>query len=249
MLDQYGWSGPTTAIEGKRGFCVAFAPEYDIEAITRDLGKDYCILKSSLKRYCCNANIGPAIDALQAILAETPIGAEDIEEIEVRHSTNAGRAIVAIGPEPPDRVGAQFSIHFSLALAVVKGKNDFNTLMTVDLKDPQVVNMAKRVRPVADKEADAEDRKGHNWAGVTVVTKDGRRFSKAQLASGSAENPLSQGEVESKFRELASTVLEHDKVEELIGLCGHLEDVADSSRVVKCLATVDITKQPKIHHA
>lgn len=237
LLSERGWSGPPTAIEGKRGFCAAFAQDYNIEAMTNDLGKEYRSPGTIIKPYSCNANITPAIDALQAVLAANPVTSEEVEEIEIHHASRAQKSAGQIGPEPEDKVGAQFSIHFSLAMTLVKGSNDFNTLLAVDLQDPELIRVAKKVRMIPDQEAEEKITRGQLWARVVVKTKDGRRLSSSQYAKGSPENPLSQEEVEEKARGLASNVLEPSKVEELVDLCRHLEDMQDVSELARCLTT------------
>ena len=231
LLSKYGWTGPPTAIEGKRGFCQAFAQDYNIEAITAVLGKEFWCADTVIKPYSCNANATPTIDALKAILAETPLSADEVEEIVVYHSQRAQHSIGSIGPEPPDKVGAQFSVHFSLAMTLVKGSNDFNALMAADLKDPQLIRTAKKVRMVTDEEANEKIKTGQIWARVVVKTTDGRSLESSQFALGSPQNPMSQEEVEEKARNLALNEWEADKVEELLDMCRHLEDVADVSEI------------------
>jgi 2-methylcitrate dehydratase PrpD len=233
FLSQLGWTGPPTAIEGKRGFCAAFAQEYNIEAITRDLGEKYACLGTIIKPYSCNANITPAIDALKTVLAENRLTSKDVEAIEVYTSSRAMKSAGGIGPEPEDKVGAQFSIHFSLAMTLVKGSNDFNTLLAVDLKDPELIRVAKKVRMIPDKEAEEKIEKGQLWARVEVVTKNERRFSNAQYAKGTPENPMNQEEVEKKARNLALGVLPAKKVEQLIEQCRHLDEMKDVSELTR----------------
>lgn len=236
LLSKYGWTGPPTAIEGKRGFCHAFAQDYSLNAITAVLGKEFWCPDTVIKAYCCNANLTPVIDAVRAILAETSLKPEEVEAVEVYHSQRAQHSIGSIGPEPPDKVGAQFSVHFSVAMALVKGSNDFNALMTADVKDPELIHHARKVRMITDEEANEKIKKGHIWARVIIKTKNGRSLTSSQYAKGSPQNPMSQEEVEEKARSLAITNLESAKVEELLALCRHLEDVADVTDIVRLIA-------------
>jgi 2-methylcitrate dehydratase PrpD len=89
---------------------------------------------------------------------------------------------------------------------------------------------------ITDEEANEKIKKGHIWARVVIKTKDGRTLTSSQYAKGSPQNPMSQEEVEEKARNLAITNLESAKVEELIALCRHLEDVADVTDIVRLMA-------------
>ena len=121
-------------------------------------------------------------------------------------------------------------------MALVKGSNDFNALMTADVKDPELIHNARKVRMITDEEANEKIKKGHIWARVIIKTKDGRSLTSSQYAKGSPQNPMSQEEDEEKARSLAITNLESAKVEELLALCRHLEDVADVTDIVRLMA-------------
>ncbi len=53
MLAQLGLTGPPTIIEGKRGFLKVFADQVEPEEITRDLGREFKIMRIWFKLYPC----------------------------------------------------------------------------------------------------------------------------------------------------------------------------------------------------
>lgn len=235
LLAKHGWSGPPTAIEGKRGFCNAFANTSSPEAMVKGFGDDYWIQGVSIKPYACNANIIPAIDALKDILAKTPVKPENIAKIDVFTTGRAIKSVGGIGPEPPDLVGAQFSIHFCLALTAARGKNDFTTMLNVDYRDPALISVAKKVEMIGDKEGDERVEKGELWARVVLTTTDGRKLTSAQNAKGSLQNPVTQVDVEGKCRDITSNVITPPRAEKLIELCRCLDEVKDASELARVM--------------
>ncbi|MBN2062558.1 MAG: MmgE/PrpD family protein, partial [Deltaproteobacteria bacterium] len=120
LLAQYGISGPLTAIEGKRGFCQAFAGVNEVDEITTGLGKDYKIMLTGNKPYCCCAAQHTVIDATDKISKEHAIEPDNVAEIIVEQRPREVGAVGAI-VETPDIVSAQFSGRFGVALRLVKG--------------------------------------------------------------------------------------------------------------------------------
>jgi 2-methylcitrate dehydratase PrpD len=131
-----GLTGPSTAIEGERGFCQAYADKYFIEDITEDLGSEFKILSVAIKPYCCCFAQHAVIDATSLIMAKNQIKPDDIAEIFVRQKHREALAVSAI-VEPIDIVSAQFSGRFGLALRLIKGDNRFGDYSEANLKDPQ----------------------------------------------------------------------------------------------------------------
>src|SRR5262245_955058 len=118
MLARLGLTGPTTIIEGKRGFCRVFADHYDMDVITRDLGTDFKIMRIWFKMYPCVATVQGVVDTLAGLIEKHKIRASDVEEIKVgisETSLSHGGAIY----EPNDVTSAQFRFAFSLALSLL----------------------------------------------------------------------------------------------------------------------------------
>ena len=65
-------------------------------------------------------------------------------------------------------------------------------------------------------------------AEVTAILKDGRKEHVfVEHAIGSLENPLTDVQLEAKFRELADPVIGKDRADELIASCWKLGEAAD----------------------
>jgi 2-methylcitrate dehydratase PrpD len=206
LLAQKGFTGSRRIIEQRKGFCESFADEYDLSRVVADLGKVWEITRTSLKPYSCCRYNHAAIDGLLDIMSAEAVAAPQIADITVRTYDIA----VTNRPhrtQPHNLFDAKMSIPFSLAVAAHKGavgEHDF----TADLvADPALEDFATRVRVEADDAMTAAFPR--EWpAEIRVTLRDGRGFRRhVPYPKGEPEAPMSQAEVEAKFRDLAGPVL------------------------------------------
>lgn len=226
LLAKNGVTGPRTAIEGKKGFCRAYADSYSFEELTKDLGQKFEIMFTGTKPYCCCAAQHSAIDAVSAIMQEHRVVPEEIEKIRVRQKARDVRAIGSI-IEPQDIVSAQFSGRFGIALRLVKGSNGFRDYSEENLSDKGIGNIVRRIEYEADEELEKANPSGAP-ATVRIQLKDGNTYEKTvQFAKGTVQNCMNRTELIDKFRELAGIVLMENHIREIIKKMEELEGVKD----------------------
>lgn len=224
LLAKMGLTGPPTAIEGKKGFCQAFADEYSLNEITEGLGKEFRILWTGNKPYSCCAAQHSTIDAVSQITQEHDFQPRDIEEITV---TQMPRDVRAVGNiiEPQDIISAQFSGRFGVALRLIKGGNGFKEYSERNLKDPEILALAKRVKYVPD--MGLNELAGDTAPSkVTIKLKNGTIYeARVDYARGTVQNPMTKEELEDKFRGLASAVISDKQLENIIQTVRSLEEL------------------------
>ncbi len=137
LLAQAGITGPPTALEGRKGLCQAFANEYSLEEITIGLGKEFRILLTGTKPYCCCAAQHSALEAVSEIMKESVIIPEEITKIRVSQKARDVRATGNI-IVPQDIISAQFSGRFGVALRLIQGDNGFHDYSEENLRNPQI---------------------------------------------------------------------------------------------------------------
>jgi len=80
---------------------------------------------------------------------------------------------------------------------------------------------------------------------VNITTTDGRKFSKQlDYPKGDARNPLSDAEIEEKFRALAEGILSAKAQGKLIDAIWNLEKCASVTKLM-ALMKADVKKKPK----
>jgi 2-methylcitrate dehydratase PrpD len=186
-----GFAGPRTVLEGEFGFLRVFCMEWDLGELTRGLGEDFVVSTTVLKRYPCHATAHAAVKAVRDLQAEHGFAATDVEAITL---TGTPRMVERHNIlEPADLMLAQYSIPFSVALALCREARDLESWDKTALADPQIRGLCRRVRLAP------EPGGGHGGMAstVTITLADGRRLERR------AENGmLGAGELADKFLRL-----------------------------------------------
>jgi 2-methylcitrate dehydratase PrpD len=236
LMAKYGITGPSTVLEGRKGFCHSFTDQCSIEEITKDLGKEYRIMLVGNKPYCCCAGQHTVIDATTKIKQDHAVKADDVAEIIVtqrsREALNVGNII-----EPKDIISAQFSARFGVALRLIKGANGFQDYNETNLKDPEILNLAKKIKYVADDKNERFTTDG-GPAIVTVKLKNGASYTEqVNYAKGTVQNPMTAAELEGKFRALVSNSIPSETADEILRTVRGLEELDSINRLASLLVS------------
>lgn len=143
-----------------------------------------------------------AIDALTAILADHHLAPAAIEKITVETFARALR--LTNEPDPDTLEGAQYSIPFCLGVAAGQGPDALLPLAEASLHDPRAVALARRVDLKVDPGLDRLF-PAQTPARVIVQTPAGRIEKTVLAPRGDPANPLSQSDLEGKFRRLCAS--------------------------------------------
>jgi 2-methylcitrate dehydratase PrpD len=124
----------------------------DAGTALEDLGRRFEVTRNYFKRYACCRFNHPAIEALEALLAEAPLEPEEVESIRVE--TTALGATMA-ERDPVGSLGAKFSIPYSLAARLLVGHCGPDAFRPGALEDPRIRALARRVEVVEAPELSA----------------------------------------------------------------------------------------------
>ncbi|MBI2859849.1 MAG: MmgE/PrpD family protein [Chloroflexi bacterium] len=227
ILARMGLTGPPTIFEGKRGILAVFAGHSNASAITEGLGSDFCMAHVDFKMYPTNRGLQCPIEVLSGMMDKHGFAAQDVERIDVGVNERVMVHGASIN-EPRDTVGAQFSLAFSLAIRLLKGSNDLHLYTNPALwHDPQVLALARKVHPYIDHEAKGDTRFA---ARIRVGLAGGGVVEGHQLyPKGLPRNPLTQDELEQKFKRLAGNVIPSKQADDIIRMVGDIEELKDVS--------------------
>jgi 2-methylcitrate dehydratase PrpD len=233
LLAELGLTGPMTIIEGKRGFCKVFAEKADLKKITDDLGEDFHIQTASYKLYPTVGSLHTTIVCAQKLAKEYRLKAGDIASITVgvdEKTTLHGGSIRI----PNDVIGAQFSMAFSVALAITKGRNELPDYMNPALwTDPQMVELMNRIDGYIHPEAKGES---SYLSAMKIELKDGRIIEGREvIRKGQPRNPVTKEERYAKARSLCASVLTPERTEALIRAVEQIDQQRDVSTLVPML--------------
>jgi 2-methylcitrate dehydratase PrpD len=240
MLAQEGFTGAQEVFAGRFGFFPMYQPEgYNPQAITDGLGTIFRGIEVSFKPYPCGRGTHAAIDAAlelycQLDLATAQAGAGIAEVVVTTDAqTYAGQFAPGVAKRRPTQVvEAQFSLPFLVATALSLGRVSIGDVAQPD--DARVLALADRIQ--GEGRADAPT----GWVRITARRTDGRAASlETTVPSGSPEHPLSEAQLDAKFRDCAAHAarpISQEVVEQAIHCVRHLDEAAEATELVRLFA-------------
>jgi 2-methylcitrate dehydratase PrpD len=233
-LALHGLTGPPTVFEGRFGFLRAYLDEsVDAAAITAGLGEEWELPRVFFKPYPANHFTHAGIDAAIRLRQEG-LDPDDVEELELGVAAPTLRTIAQPESEkarPVTGYAAQFSGPFTVATALLGGGGlgvSLDDFTDEAVEAPQKLDLASRVRCIADEECGRIF--PNQFPAVLRARLKSGELRKARVSHnrGGPENPLSDGELETKFRDNAGRVLAEERVG---GLWETLGDLAEAEGV------------------
>jgi 2-methylcitrate dehydratase PrpD len=220
LLAREGFTGSRAMLDGPHGLPATFLGITDLGGAAEDLGKRWEILENSTKPYAACHLTHATIDAARAIRARVAPLAEAVEAVVCR--VNPLVLEVAAKTEPRTGLEAKFSVAYCAAVGLVHGEAGEAEFGERRLRDADVAQVAARVRPEADASL------SFTAARMRVVLAGGRVLEEhVTAARGTPGNPLTEREIDAKFRRLAEVVLPRARVEQLAVLLRDLPRLPD----------------------
>jgi 2-methylcitrate dehydratase PrpD len=216
-----GFTGPSTVLEGRYGFLAVFCTDYDLTELTRGLGTDYVTMTAMIKRFACHITAHNPVEATLDLKEEHKFSGADVAAINI--AGNERMARVNNIPAPQDVMLAQYSIPFSVALAVYRDPRDPRSFDETAVHDPDIRALAKLVTMSI---VEGQDRRDLTCT-VTITLKDGRALTRRVTEfRGTPERPLDQEGLREKFM-LLTRHLDRIKMERLFERLQHIEEEKD----------------------
>lgn len=236
-----GLTGPSTVLEGKKGFCTVYSDTTDLSRLTDRLHERYLIHEVALKYYNCCYFIHAPLEATLQLTREHGLTPDLIRSIRVGTSKH-GTVHVGRIKEPHDSLGAQFSVQYTLALALLKEIPGLESYEE-NLWNPDIRAYASKVDVFEDPTCTAEY--PENWGSIVEIeTHDGRTLSnRVRFPIGNPENPMSDEQICSKFIRNVNGKISNLQAEFLYDKIGSLESVKDIRELTGLLVA------PELRHA
>jgi len=230
LLVRNGFTANEEALDGKWGYLAVAGPGGEPALVRERFGRPFTLVSPgiSIKPYPSGVLTHPSMDALLFLLRDERLGPEDIERVTLR----AGRNV--LGPIryriARTELEGKFSFAFLLSAIILRGRCGKAEFTDDFVASPECQAMQQRVETTFDQEI--EDM---GWerirSRVVVETRDGRTLERwaDENYRGSPHNPLSDEEVEGKFKDCAAGLLDAAGVERVlksIWTCDGLDDVS-----------------------
>lgn len=227
LLAREGFRGPAKVFEGAHGFFSAFGGknEYRYEKIL-ELGKAWEIPRLTFKSYPCGSISHPYMDCALKIKQRHAPEPEQIAEVICRTAEGPVHRLwepLADKQRPVSSYGAKFSLPYSIAVMLVRGRAGLEEFSDQAIADPAVLALAKKVRYELDPTIDYPR---HFSGHVKVRMNDGAVLEENQPhPRGGFEDPLPPQEIAAKFRANAGLALSAGRADGIVDAVNRLEQM------------------------
>ena len=230
-LAQDGMTGPANVFEGRYGFFKVMGRK---EVAPVQLGEPFGIRRAFTKRF----PLGQFAQTVAQAAAEAkPFfnSVEDIQEVNINVSHSAIK-IMADGPDkwrPQTHETADHSIPYAAGLVLMYGKIEPEYYEDPYLHDTRLLELIGRIKCLPSEEADRSEQE-FNLCELELVLKSGaRKTFRVEYHRGHFKNPMTDAELEEKFRLMAEKYLPADRVDNLLRLLRGIENEPQASALIK----------------
>ncbi len=233
LLAEKGYSGPEHVIDGKEGLAHCFGPEWKLNLLTDGLGDSWRITQCGMKFFPTEALTHAPISAVLDLVKENDLHPDNVEKIQIRSLARA--ADILSDPskyDPHTKETADHSLPYVIAAALVDRQVTPAQFEMKKIMDPTIRAQLKKVEVVADPQIEKVFPALQRVI-VNITAKDGRSFSKQlDYPKGDPRNPLTDAEIEEKFRALAEGVLSEKPQNKLVDAIWNLEKIGSVSKLM-----------------
>ncbi|MCS7126219.1 MAG: MmgE/PrpD family protein [Aigarchaeota archaeon] len=226
LLAKEGFTGPFKPFEGEMAFIKQLLQgDFDTSVLTsmEDKKPPRRILDTYIKKYPVEYHAQTAVEAVLKLREQVHLN--DVEKILIE---TFQAAYDIIGPkdlekwDPHTKETADHSLMWIVAAALVWGNITIEHYH--DIRNQHVLSLMRRMEVRVDPEINEKYPRSFSNR-ITIVTKDGRRFSEeVEYARGHPKNPMTDEEVEKKFDELTRYLIPRDQRNRLVQKIWRLED-------------------------
>jgi 2-methylcitrate dehydratase PrpD len=213
------------------------------QALSR-LGESWAITSTTFKPYACCRFSHSTIDAILDAIKQKDLNPSDIKDVII--TTHARGYHIGRTREPSDVVQARFSIPFVAAMTLIKKRGvNIDDITEETIKDEKVLELSRKVKCVHDPYLDSLASKGYRVSVVKITTTKGETYEgRCDIPKGDPRNPLTEGELLSKFKGLASMLLSPAHIEQVIHVTRNIEAIDNIRDYTRILPPTGESKNP-----
>jgi 2-methylcitrate dehydratase PrpD len=209
-------------------------PQWDL--VTAGLGAPHELVEPGIgvKRFPSCASTHQGLDATLALMAEHRITASDVQGVECAVWYMAPHQLIY--DRADTGLQGKFSMNYCVSAALLDGTVGFASFDDARVRRADVQTMMPKVRMVVHPDQTTRDCLPTKFTDVTIMLNDGRKLQRrVSTAKGQPQNPLTDAELEVKFRDCAARALPAERVGALVTSIGKLDTLASVTALADLL--------------
>jgi len=230
-LASHGFTADQEQLEGPVGYFRQYGLDSDLGAVQRSLAGGSVLLSDgvSVKKYPCCYGTHRAADAALMLRARGVVAGE---VRSVRAAVEPGGLQATIHHRPVTGLQGKFSNEYVIAACLLDGSVRLSTFTDAAVSRPEAQDLLQRVA-IQELESPPFGDSGfqHAYATVDIELVDGTVVrERCDVPRGDGRAPLSDAEIEAKFRDCLDFARSHWEAE---GLLTHLRNLRSAPHVMR----------------
>jgi len=238
-LAKEGMTGPAPIFEGEFGLMKVITGEFSPPDFSAATSGAFRIVETYIKYYPAEYHAQSAIAAAIEIANELEGDISRIEAVVI-NTFKTAYEIIGSGPErwrPATRETADHSLPFLVASALTYANLNLASFSDEQLADERMAELIAKIKVVRDPALD----KLYPQAipnRVEARLSDGSSITREFIyPKGHPMNPLTDAEVEAKFRGLAAWRFANSEMDRVLSMLWRLDELTDASEVLRAFQT------------
>jgi 2-methylcitrate dehydratase PrpD len=239
QLAAAGFTGNPRVLEHGDGFGSTHGAgmKPDWELTVAGLGAPHEVANPGVgvKRFPACASTHQALDAVLDLIAQHAIDPARVDAVECGVSYMAPHQLIY--DHAHTGLQGKFSMQYCVAAALLDRTVGLAQFADERVRRPDVQALMPKVRMFVHPEQTTRESLPNKFSEVTITLTDGTRLQRrVDQAKGQPRNPLTDAELEVKFRDAAGRVLPKDRVEAVLAAVRTLEIAPDVGAVARLLS-------------
>jgi 2-methylcitrate dehydratase len=234
LLAAKGLTGPSPIFEGPGGFFNAVSREPFALPAFGGQGRPFKVHECTIKRFPLGLYSQTVVEAVLEARRQLP-SVDDIREVSVQTLQTAVNIMAGDAEKwrPANRETADHSMPYTAAVALKYGTVEPKHFEAEYWRDPRLLELVQKVKISVSDEANRRAPEAM-LSVVEVVTGSGARATATvPYHRGHWKNPMTDQELEAKFRGLASGLLTSAQADAVLERLWNLDQVKDIGEVIK----------------
>src|SRR5215467_8421808 len=234
QLAKAGMTGPTAAFEGRHGLWEQVTGAFAVGGLG-GADRPFAIERTNFKLFAAEYHAQAPLAV--ALTLRNTLRGDEIESIDVQIYAMAHSEIASEPAkwDPQTRETADHSLPYMLAVALVDGRIAPASFEPKRFLDPSLRPLMNRIR-VAENPELTRRFPAELPSQIDVTTRSGRRLTeRADYPKGHTENPMTDADVERKFRDLSEDVLGKTQTAGVLETLWRLDEVLRIGAVMDLL--------------
>lgn len=229
LLAAKGFTSSEHSLEASRGFAHVLGEKPNLDAITDGLGKRFEILQNTYKPYPCGVVIHPIIEGCIRLASQHRPAPGDIRHIKLR--CNPLVTELCGKQKPASTLEAKLSVYHCAAAALLAGRMTEQEYSPSNISNAEVLALREKVAVTVDEKIREDE------THVAIELNGGETLNcHVDHVIGSSAKPMSDQDIEQKFRGLTEPLLPKARVDKIIDTCANIMKIGDAAVLARLAA-------------